>query len=246
MLRSRRKSRKALRLGRKKHGLLRRLIGWIVTRALRLAFWVLLLFFGLVLLYRFVPVLYTPYMLAEARQQGAIEREWVGINDLNPALLRALIAAEDADFCQHYGLDFDALTEAWAGGARRGGSTISQQTAKNVFLWHGRSWLRKGLEAGVTFTIETAWPKWRILEIYANVAEFDTGVFGVEAAAQQYYGIGQAELSLKRAAMLATLLPAPKLRDPHRPSREMTRRAALIADGAQLIEKDGRAACITP
>ncbi|MEM0942904.1 MAG: transglycosylase domain-containing protein, partial [Pseudomonadota bacterium] len=127
-----------------------------------------------------------------------------------------------------------------------GGSTISQQTAKNVFLWPDRSWLRKGLEAGFTILIEVTWPKRRILEVYLNVAEFDEGVFGAEAAAWHYFNRPAAELSLTQAARLAAILPDPKGRSAARPGAWTQRRARQIASGAETLRQDGRAACITP
>lgn len=177
-------------------------------------------------------------------QLGTIERRWVPLASLPDHIPRAAIAAEDANFCRHWGFDLDALRAAWEGGARRGGSTISQQTAKNVFLWQDRSWVRKGLEAGFTLLIEASWGKARILEVYLNVAEFDTGVFGVEAAAQRYFGVSARALSPAQAARLMAVLPNPKARSASQPSERVRRRARLIADGARVIAGDDRSACL--
>ena len=127
------------------------------------------------------------YQAQEWGRLGGIEKEWVALDTLPAFVPLSAAAGEDADFCTHWGFDFDAIREALEDGASRGASTISQQTAKNVFLWHGRSWLRKGLEAGFTVLIEAIWGKRRIIEVYLNVAEFDEGVFGIEAAAQHHF-----------------------------------------------------------
>jgi monofunctional biosynthetic peptidoglycan transglycosylase len=185
----------------------------------------------------------TPYMLSESRRLGGVDQTWVPLDAIAPAMARSVVAAEDAGFCTHWGLDIAAIRAAMDEGGSRGGSTISQQTAKNVFLWQGRSWARKALEAAITPAMEAVWSKRRILEIYLNVAEFGEGVFGVEAAARHHFGVRAAELSDTQAALLAAILPAPKSRDPANPSEELQRRAASIRDGAATIARDGRAAC---
>jgi monofunctional biosynthetic peptidoglycan transglycosylase len=153
------------------------------------------------------------------------------------------VAAEDANFCLHWGFDMGAIRTAIAEGSGRGASTLSQQVVKNVWLWHGRNWGRKALEAMITPVMETAWPKRRVLEVYLNVAEFDEGVFGVEAAARHYFGLSAADLSPAQAARLAAVLPDPKGRSASRPTDALRRRAARIMDGAATIARDGRAAC---
>lgn len=183
------------------------------------------------------------YMMGEARRLGEIEREWVPMERISPNMARAAVAAEDANFCLHWGFDMAELRRAIAAGSNRGASTISQQTVKNVFLWHGRSWTRKALEAGLTPVMEATWSKRRILEVYLNVAEFDTGVFGVEAAARHYFGTSAERLSLEQASRLAAILPDPKGRNAARPSPFVQRRAAAIARGAATIRADGRSAC---
>jgi monofunctional glycosyltransferase len=130
-----------------------------------------------------------------------------------------------------------------ANGATRGGSTISQQTVKNVYLWQGRSWPRKVIEAAITPLAEVLWPKRRMLEIYLNIAEFDEGVFGVEAAAQHYYNVRAKDLSAVQSARLAVLLPNPKERDPRNLSKNLRARAAQVLDGAATIQADGRSDC---
>jgi monofunctional biosynthetic peptidoglycan transglycosylase len=136
-----------------------------------------------------------------------------------------------------------AIRTAIAEGSGRGASTLSQQVVKNVYLWHGRNWARKALEAVMTPVVETLWPKRRIVEVYLNVAEFDAGVFGVEAAARHYFGVSAADLSAVQAARLAAVLPDPKGRSAKSPSVALRKRAAGIMDGAATIDRDGRAAC---
>jgi len=188
------------------------------------------------------------YMATEAVRLGGVERDWVDMDEISPHLARAVMAAEDANFCDHYGFDLEAIRKAFehnAGSGRvRGASTISQQVAKNAFLWHGRSWIRKGLEAGFTVLIEAIWTKRRTLEIYLNTVEFGPGIFGAEAAARHYYKRPAAELSRAQAARLAAVLPDPKDRDPRSGSGFLQRRAASIAGGAETLLAEGRAACI--
>ena len=185
----------------------------------------------------------TPYMFSEGRRVGGVAQEWVAIEDIAPVMARSVVAAEDANFCLHWGLDVNAIRAALDEGGARGGSTITQQVVKNVYLWQGRSWLRKALEAGMTPVVEAVWSKQRILEVYLNVAEFDEGVFGIEAAAVHYFGVRAANLSAVQAARLAAILPDPKGRSASQPSRYVRNRAAGIVDGAATILADGRAAC---
>lgn len=198
---------------------------------------------ALILLFALVNPRVTPYMLGEIRRLGGVERDWVPMEDIAPVMARAAVAAEDANFCLHWGLDLDAIRAAMERGGTRGASTISQQVVKNVFLWHGRSWVRKSLEAVITPVVEAGWSKRRILEVYLNVAEFDEGVFGVQAAARHHFGTTAAELSPTQAARLAAVLPDPKGRSAANPSQSVRNRAAGILDGAATIEADGRAAC---
>ena len=185
----------------------------------------------------------TPYILAEARRQGGVDRVWVPMDRIAPVMARSAVAAEDANFCLHWGLDVTAIRAALAAGGDRGASTISQQVVKNVFLWQGRNWARKALEAVWTPLTEALWSKRRILEIYLNVAEFGRGIFGVQAAARHYFGVDAAELTPVQAARLAMVLPDPKGRDAANPTAAQRRRSAGILDGAATIQSDGRAAC---
>ncbi len=217
----------------------KRLRLWLVRGSLGLAAFVLFV----VLLFAIVPPIYTPYMIAERMRVGSLERDWVRYEDMAPAMGRSAVAAEDANFCLHWGLDVAAIRDAIEGGSRRGGSTISQQVVKNVYLWHGRSWFRKSLEALLTPIVEAVWSKHRILEVYLNVAEFGEGVFGVQAAAQHYFGVDAIDLSDMQAARLAAILPDPKGRSASSPSSFVRSQSARILDGAATIAVDGRAAC---
>ncbi|MFX0545438.1 monofunctional biosynthetic peptidoglycan transglycosylase [Roseovarius sp. S1116L3] len=185
----------------------------------------------------------TFYMKQEARRLGQIAYVWTPIDAIAPVMARAAVAAEDADFCNHWGFDMRAIRQVLERGGSRGASTISQQTVKNVYLWHGRSWPRKALEAVMTPAIEAAWSKRRIIEVYLNVAEFDEGIFGVGAAARHYFGVNAADLSALQAARLAAILPDPKDRSASKPSDWVRKRSASIMDGAATIRRDGRAAC---
>ena len=174
----------------------------------------------LVLLFAHLPVPYTGVMLERqlsawfaGKDQYQPQHQWRPLAQISPNLLQAVVAAEDQKFLQHSGFDLQAIEKALVYNSKgrkiRGASTISQQTAKNVFLWTGRSWVRKGLESGFTLLLEGAWGKGRILEVYLNSVEFGPGVFGAEAAAQRYFGISAAKLSRQQAALLAAVLPNP-------------------------------------
>ena len=197
----------------------------------------------LVLSYQFLNPQLTPYMFSERLRLGGIERDWVSMERIAPVMARSAVAAEDANFCLHWGFDLQEIRTALEEGGRRGASTISQQVVKNVLLWHGRSRVRKALEALITPIIEAAWTKRRILEIYLNVAEFGEGVFGVEAASRQYFGVSASELNATQAAHLTTVLPAPKLRSAVRLTAYQQRRVAAVIDGAATIRADGRDRC---
>ncbi|MEI2805817.1 MAG: monofunctional biosynthetic peptidoglycan transglycosylase [Albidovulum sp.] len=196
-----------------------------------------------VLLFTVVNPAVTPYMLAESWRQGGVSRDWVDLEEMAPEVALSVVAAEDANFCLHWGFDMRAIRAALDEGAGRGASTITQQVVKNVFLWQGRSWPRKALEAVMTPVVELVWSKRRIVEVYLNVAETGNGLFGVEAAAEAYFGRPAADLRPGQAALIAAALPDPKGRNPSRPSGFLRARAAVIADGAATIRADGRAAC---
>jgi len=223
-----------------KRPFLRRVLRWL-ARGLLAALALVLLW---VLIYRVVPPPGGLFIWSESRRLGGVEREWVPMDRIAPDMARAVIAAEDANFCLHYGFDMTEIRRVIAQGSNRGASTLTQQTAKNVFLWHGRDWTRKALESGFTLLIEVMWPKRRILEVYLNIAEFDEGVFGVEAASKRYFRTTAADLTPLQAARLAAVLPAPKTRDAANPTQFLRSRTSAIMDGAATIARDGRDGCL--
>ncbi|WP_404463711.1 monofunctional biosynthetic peptidoglycan transglycosylase [Vreelandella aquamarina] len=193
---------------------------------------------ALVLLFRFVPPPGSMVMVERKVQSWInsepidIQRQWRSWENLSSNAKLAVISAEDQRFPEHRGFDFVEMRRAWEasrdGERLRGASTLSQQTAKNVFLWSGRSWVRKGLEAWFTLLIETLWGKQRILEVYLNVAEWDTGVFGLEAAANHYFGASGSALTERQASLLAAILPSPHTRSASRPDAQVERRGQWI------------------
>ena len=222
------------------------LMGRVGRSIRRVFFWGALGVVGLVLfwtlLYAVINPPTTPYIFAEGRRLDGVRQEWVSMDQIAPVMARSAVAAEDANFCLHWGLDVNAIRDAVERG-RGGASTISQQVVKNVFLWHGRSWARKAIEALWTPVTEAVWSKRRIVELYLNVAEFDEGVFGVQAAARHYFGVDASDLSPTQAARLAAILPSPKNRSASNPSSFTRSRAASIMSGAATIAADGRADC---
>jgi monofunctional biosynthetic peptidoglycan transglycosylase len=161
-------------------------------------------------------------------------------------MARSVVAAEDANFCLHWGFDMGAIRAAIDEGSNRGASTLSQQVVKNVFLWHGRTYTRKAAEALITPMVELIWSKQRILEVYLNVVEFDEGVFGVKAAGAHYFAVEPDKITAVQAARLSAILPNPKGRDAQNPSAQLRKRSASILDGAETIRRDGRSACFEP
>ncbi|MDJ0893679.1 MAG: monofunctional biosynthetic peptidoglycan transglycosylase [Alphaproteobacteria bacterium] len=208
----------------------------------------------LVALYRFVPPPLTPLMVIRTfddRYQAAhADRRWRPLAAISPNMQRAVIAAEDMKFCQHFGFDWVAIQAVWRdyrNGARgtqlRGASTITMQTAKNVFLWPSRSLLRKGAEAWFTLLIEAIWSKARILEVYLNVIEWGDGIYGVEAAAQRYFGRPAAKLSAAQAARLAAILPNPRIFSASDPSDYIARRGRTILTRMRDVPIKNGATC---
>jgi monofunctional glycosyltransferase len=186
-----------------------------------------------VALYRFVPPPATPLMLIRLAEGYPIDKDWRPLSHISPHLVRAVMAGEDAKFCLHHGFDWAAIDVAWkqyesGRGKLRGASTISMQTAKNVFLWPGRDWIRKGLEAYFTMLIEWGWGKRRIVEMYLNVVELGPGIYGAEAASRAYFRKPAAALTESEAARLAAILPDPLKWSPARPGPYVLSRAAFI------------------
>lgn len=222
-----------------RRGPIRRLWRFLL-RAVFVAFAALV---AVIALYTIVNPPMTHTIWSEKQRLGAVDWQWVSIDEIAPVMPRSVVAAEDANFCNHWGFDMEAIRAAMESGGARGGSSISQQVVKNVFLWQGRSWTRKLLEAAITPMVEAIWTKRRILEVYLNVAEMGEGVFGVEAAARTAFAVGPDALSARQAALIASVLPSPKTRSASRPGSRQTQRAARIMDGAATIKADGRAAC---
>lgn len=206
---------------------------------------------ALVVIYSFVPVPVTPLMALRSIEAGwsghgsRFEKRWIEFDELPPTLIRAAIASEDFRFMEHNGFDFEAIQKALESNQRaarlgrkkfRGASTISQQTAKNVFLWPNRSWLRKGLEAWFTILIERVWTKRRVLEVYLNVIEFGDGVYGVEAASRRYFRKSARELTPGESALLIAVLPNPRRFRVDRPSPFVRYRQSAILRRLAYVE----------
>ncbi len=200
---------------------------------------------GLVLLFKFVPVPVTATMIMDG---NGITKDWEPLSRIDRNMVRAVIAAEDGKFCSHSGFDTEAIEKAIErnaqGGRIRGGSTISQQTAKNVFLWQGGGYFRKGLEAYFTVLIEQIWGKRRIMEVYLNVAETGIGTYGVEAGAQRYFGQSAASLTPLQAARMAAALPLPKERSVKNPGGWLARHGNRISSRIGVVRRDALDACV--
>ena len=205
---------------------------------------------ALVLLFKFVPVPVTATMLMdeEVWERGGITKDWESLSNIDRDMVRAVIAAEDGKFCSHEGFDTEAIAKAAMrnaqGGRIRGGSTISQQTAKNVFLWQGGGYFRKGLEAWFTVLIEQVWGKRRIMEVYLNVAETGLATYGAEAGAQRYFGKSAASLTPTEAARMAAALPLPKERSVKNPGGWLRRHGNTIAARIGVVRRDALDSCI--
>ncbi|MDR3517559.1 MAG: monofunctional biosynthetic peptidoglycan transglycosylase [Azospirillaceae bacterium] len=201
-----------------------------------------------VVAYRIVAVPVTALMLQRIAEGDGATRQWVSIEAISPSLIDAVIASEDSRFCFHHGFDVAAIEAALDSNAEgdrlRGASTISQQTAKNAFLWPSRIWLRKGLEAYFTVLIELGWPKRRILEVYLNIVEWGDGVFGAEAAARTHFHKTAASLTRHEAALLAVVLPDPRAWRPEHPGPYVAGRAAIIEKRMAVVERDGLDHCV--
>ena len=229
---------------RKSTSLPRRIVGWIVKL-------VLILLIGSVLwvvVYRFVPPPITATMLGDVVGGRGLTKDWMSINEIDRDMVRAAIAAEDSKFCQHSGFDFEAIEDAMkrnaSGGRIRGGSTISQQTAKNAFLWQGGGYVRKGAEAWFTFLIENLWGKRRIMEVYLNLAETGIGTYGVNAGSQRYFDHDASAMSRIEAARIAAVLPLPKKRGAVAPKGFTRSYGGTIAARIGVVGRDGLDVCV--
>src|SRR3954471_20713844 len=229
---------------RRERSLLGRILGWIVK--LILAF--ILISILWVLAYRFVNPPITFNMLGDMIAARGAHKEWMPLGETDRDMVRAAIAAEDSKFCTHHGFDFEAIEDAMkrnaSGGRIRGGSTISQQTAKNAFLWNGGGYVRKGAEAWFTFLIEHLWGKRRIMEVYLNVAETGIGTYGVNAASERYYGHDASAMSPTEAARIAAILPVPKKRGVVAPKGFTRRYGNTMAACMGVVGRDGLDACV--
>ena len=201
-----------------------------------------------VLAYRFVPPPITATMLGDFFAGRGVSKDWMSLDEMDRDVVRAAIAAEDGKFCQHGGFDWDAIQDAAkrnaSGGRIRGGSTISQQTAKNVFLWQGGGYARKGAEAYFTFLIEKLWGKRRIMEVYLNVAETGIGTYGANAGSIRYFDHDASAMSPTEAARIAAVLPLPKKRGAIAPQGFTRRYGNTIAARIGQVRRDGLDACI--
>ena len=221
-----------------------KIVSGIITKAI---FWFLAISLVWVLLYRFINPPLTFLMLQRAFERKIdgkdfkIDKSWMSIEDFSDNLKRAAIAGEDVNFLNHKGFDFKAMETAFEknkkGRKIRGGSTISQQTAKNVFLWPGRSYIRKAFEAYFTVLIELLWGKERILEVYLNVIEMGDGIYGAEAAVQNYWGKSAVSMSKSQAALLVAVLPNPLRWSPARPTRFVYYKQGLILRNMRSLKK---------
>ncbi len=202
-----------------------------------------------VILYRFVPIPFTPLMLIRVAEQWAddkpmkLKKDWCSLDEISTNLPLAVICSEDQKFTTHHGFDFEAIEKAYKSNQKkkkktiRGASTISQQVAKNVFLWPGRSYLRKGLEVYFTALIELFWSKERIIEVYLNVAEMGNGVYGAEAAARTYFKCSASKLTKDQSAWLACILPNPRKYSPNKPTAYLEKRHAWIRKNMKIMQK---------
>lgn len=202
-----------------------------------------------VALYRLVPPPITVLMIERLVQGHGLDRRWVPIGRIAPVMVRAVIASEDSRFCQHDGFDVRAIDAALRHNQEkpariRGGSTVSQQTAKNVFLWPERSWVRKGVEAWFTVLIEAIWRKRRIMEVYLNTVEMGPGVYGVEAASQRYFHHPASALTVSEAGRLAAILPDPLKWKAAHPGPYVRRRTGRIEAGSESVARAGLADCV--
>jgi monofunctional biosynthetic peptidoglycan transglycosylase len=229
---------------RKQRSLPGRILGWVVK--LVLAFFVISILW--VLAYRFVPPPITITMIGHVFAGLGLHKDWMPIGQIDRDMVRAAIAAEDSKFCSHNGFDFEAIEDAMkrnaSGGRIRGGSTISQQTAKNAFLWNGGGYARKGVEAWFTFLIEHLWGKRRIMEVYLNLAETGIGTYGVNAGSQRYFGHDADAMSATEAARIAAILPLPKKRGAIAPKGFTRRYGNTIAARIGVVGRDGLDACV--
>ena len=221
-------------------------IGWFIGRSIVFFLAGSVLW---VLIYRFVPPPITFTMMGDVIRGEGVTKDWMSLSDMDPDIARAVIAAEDAKFCSHNGFDRQAIEAAMKRNAKgkgviRGGSTISQQTAKNAFLWQGGGYFRKGLEAWFAVLIENIWGKRRIMEVYLNIAETGIGTYGVNAGSQRYFGHDASRMNVGEAARIAAVLPLPKKREAVIPRGFTKRYGNAIAARSRVVARDGLNNCL--
>ena len=247
MLRATAKTTRGERRGWRERGFLDRLT--IALRGLVFAgLGLVLLSILLAGIYRFAQPPGTITMVQRKISGEVVIHPWTPLSEISPHLITAVIAAEDSRFCSHNGIDFEAINqavdEAENGERLRGASTISQQTAKNAFLWNGGGWVRKGAEAWMTMLIETFWPKRRVMEVYLNIAEWGNGHFGAEAAAQKRFGKSAKDLSKQEAALLAAVLPNPHKWRVDPPGPYVRRRSSTLRKRMDIVKRENLDACV--
>ncbi len=225
--------------------MIRTLLRWTAKAIL----WFIGLSLALVLLFKWVPVPITATMVMDGEiYEHGLTKDWEPLSNIDRDMVRAVIAAEDSKFCSHGGFDAEAIAAAAINNAQgkrlRGGSTITQQTAKNVFLWQGGGYVRKGFEAYFAYLIEKIWGKRRIMEVYLNVAETGIATYGAEAGAQRYYSHSAARLTPNEAARMAAALPLPKKREVKNPSGWLAGHGRTIESRMKVVTRDGLDGCV--
>lgn len=220
----------------------------LISKISQIVRWAMALFFGTTILtvvvLKFFPVYYTPLMFIRLFQLDEVKlsHEWVSIDEISPSMPLAVMGSEDANFQEHWGFDFKAIQDAAEHNKKHpeknkhGASTISQQTAKNVFLWPGRSWIRKGLEAYFTILIEVFWSKERIMEVYLNSIEMGPGIYGVQAVAHEHFGCDAKDLTANQCALIAATLPNPRRFSSKTPNKYMKKRQRWILNNMRYVK----------
>ena len=217
-------------------------------RVFEAVLWAIVIVHLYAIVLRVIPGPGTVLMVQRAAAGETVRKDWTPIEDISPHLPRAILGGEDSRFCDHHGIDFEAVQDALSdnaeGGRRRGGSTITQQTAKNVFLWNGGGYARKAVEAWFALYTDKVWGKRRTMEIYLNVAEWGDGIFGAEAAAQARFGKSAKDLTKREAALLAAVLPSPNKWRVDPPGSYVSGRAGTLMQRAEVIRTSAYDSCL--
>ena len=219
-------------------------LGNVIKWMIRLLVTLIIALLGAIILLRWINPPTTAVIMSETRNlKNSVNQEWKPLESLGNNISLAVVASEDANFCNHHGFDLSEILKVRKKGLMRGASTISQQVAKNLFLWRNRSWVRKGMEAVITLLIESFWPKKRILEVYLNIAETGRGYFGMPTIAKKRFNKKVGELSLRQASYIAVTLPNPKKRNAANLTQKLKNQAKKVRIGATTLKMDGRASC---